>query len=51
VNLEFKWNSGNTVTVPTPNKVKCMVFEASYALNVHVKQVKGNFTQGKLYDY
>jgi hypothetical protein len=51
LNLEFKWNSADTVTVTTPKKGKCTVPEVCYALNVHVKQVKAELVQGKLYDY
>ena len=51
LNLEFKWNSGNMVTVVTPKSGKVTVPEVCYALNVHVKQVKGELVQGKIYDY
>ena len=51
LNLEFKWNSGDTVTIDAPRKGKVTVPKVCYALNVHVKQVKGTLDQGRLYDY
>ena len=51
LNLEFKWNTAATVEVNTPAKGKVIVPKVSYCLNVHVKRVRTELAQGKLYDY